>query len=126
MENINQQQKSDAGLINQREEHELGYCHAELGGSLLKYWQLPDNLWEPIYHHHNPLWGHEYAHMSSVLKVSDLMADSYCAESNTVPDILIEIAEPLKFLGLEINDIDLIWETVREDLSDLKLQFRVH
>jgi hypothetical protein len=64
--------------------------------------------------------------MSSVLKISDLMVDRYCTESKVASEILTEIAEPLKFLELEIDDVNRIWETVREDLAELKQQFRVH
>ncbi|MFP4076483.1 MAG: HDOD domain-containing protein [Halochromatium sp.] len=36
------------------EERVFGFNHAELSAALLKSWQLPESLWQPIAHHLNP------------------------------------------------------------------------
>ncbi len=36
------------------EEQVFGFNHAELSAALLKSWQLPESLWQPIAHHLNP------------------------------------------------------------------------
>lgn len=38
----------------QAEEQAFGFNHAELSAALLKSWQLPESLWQPIAHYLNP------------------------------------------------------------------------
>ena len=38
----------------QAEEQVFGFNHAELSAALLKSWQLPESLWQPIAHYLNP------------------------------------------------------------------------
>ena len=54
----------------------LGFTYAELGAELLKHWKLPENIWQVINHHLDPLNAREYVRDTCVLHVASKIAGS--------------------------------------------------
>ena len=46
--------RGDWDNLHRLEKEILGLTHAEVGAEILKAWDLPDTLWEPVAFHHDP------------------------------------------------------------------------
>lgn len=49
-----QQSESEGRLELEVEQETLGFDHAEVGGELMKAWNMPDTLFESVAYHHHP------------------------------------------------------------------------
>lgn len=65
------------------EEEELCFTHAEVGAELLKFWMLPESLWEPIQYHHTPLESQRFPVDTALLHISDALVHSMDLETQT-------------------------------------------
>ena len=36
------------------EQEIIGFTHAQVGAEMMRWWRLPDSLWEPVAFHHEP------------------------------------------------------------------------
>lgn len=52
--NVVQQSESEGRLGLEVEQEILGFDHAEVGGELMKAWNMPDTLFESVAYHHHP------------------------------------------------------------------------
>lgn len=59
--------------LYQVEQEELGFCHAELGGELLKRWRISDPLVESVQYHHNPLEAPKFPKFVSIVHIADIV-----------------------------------------------------
>jgi putative nucleotidyltransferase with HDIG domain len=60
-------------LLFKAELETMGFDHAELGGALLKRWNLPPNLTEMVAFHHNPPKAYQYSFETSIIHVADII-----------------------------------------------------
>ncbi len=58
------------------EQSKLGFNYADLGAELLKQWQLPENIWQTIAYHLDPLEAGEFKRDACVLHVASKIASS--------------------------------------------------
>lgn len=58
------------------EQEKLGFTYAELGAELLKHWELPENIWQVINHHLDPLNAGEFVRDTCVLHVASKVVGS--------------------------------------------------
>jgi putative nucleotidyltransferase with HDIG domain len=64
----------DCGLeLHMVEQEVIGFDHAEVGGELLRQWQLPRNLWEAVSCHHSPATARDRL-AASIVCLADLLA----------------------------------------------------
>jgi len=58
-----------------RLEHEiLGLTHADVGAEILKAWDLPDTLWEPVAFHHDPQGASRHPAATAVVHIANGVA----------------------------------------------------
>ena len=65
------------------EQEELGYNHADVGAELLKSWELPASLWEPIECHHAPLRATLFPVDTALVHIGNALANSLNLEAST-------------------------------------------
>lgn len=53
----------------------LGMSHARIGAHLMREWGLPQNIYEPVAFHHQPLQSNLYAKETAILHLADCIAD---------------------------------------------------
>jgi len=58
------------------EREKLGFSYADVGAELLKHWKLPENIWQVINHHLDPLNTTEFKGDACVLHVASKIASS--------------------------------------------------
>ncbi|MDA8162089.1 MAG: HDOD domain-containing protein [Desulfobacteraceae bacterium] len=51
----------------------IGVAHPEIGGWLIKQWNLPDRLILPVLYHHNPEGSPEFRELSAIVHFSDIL-----------------------------------------------------
>jgi len=103
--------------------HELGFDHTELGGKLLKKWNLSEFHVETTAFHHNPNLAPNYSLETSILYFADILANTMKLGSSgesAVPPIIDEEAWERIQLPDQIRLSDLkekIYEAYNETVS---------
>ncbi len=64
---------NDKKLLYKIEKETLDFDHAEVGGELLKKWNLPASLIEPVRYHHNPSVARQFQMETSIVHTADLI-----------------------------------------------------
>lgn len=67
---------SHGGLLHEAENEILGWDHAEVGGRLLRTWNLPDPLVEGVLYHHNPSRAPRFPMEAAVTHLADILAQA--------------------------------------------------
>lgn len=89
----------------------FGFNHSELGSELLRHWNLPDSVIEPIAHHHQPSTPNQYPIETAVIHLADVIANQIQAVIS--PDD-VNPADPAMLHRLNISDKDL--EEIQNDV----------
>ncbi len=88
---IHIQSKSDNRALHLTEVQELGFDHAQLGGALLKQWNLPQVYQEVVEYHQNPTQAPHFSHEAAYCHLADIIANTLklgCSgESLVVPEL---------------------------------------
>ena len=66
----------EEGLLHEAERKVLGWDHAEVGGALLRKWNLPDPLVEGVQYHHNPSSAPNFPLEAGITHVADIVAQT--------------------------------------------------
>jgi HD-like signal output (HDOD) protein len=115
--------RESGGLSEQRAEVEiLGVNHAELGGLIAQYWNLPALIVEGITYHHTP--GDAYSHheesvIAHAVHLANLVAHFVTSEFADLPENTAELAASKIRLGLARKDFDRMCEEMRERFFDV-------
>jgi HD-like signal output (HDOD) protein len=73
-------------LDNERyplEQELLGFTHADVGAELLKSWELPASLWEPVECHHAPVEATLFPVDAALLHIGNILANTLNLEDKT-------------------------------------------
>lgn len=132
---IYSQLPNEAGEILARCDHEghpalcrierelLGFDHAEVGAELLRQWELPQSLWEPVRHHHEPAQSSEFPRQSALLHIANAIANTVepILKSSTPPASTPPQADPAAWevCGLSDAVVEPVTRTVNLELLDV-------
>lgn len=101
----------------------LGFDHTEVGAELLKLWELPRSLWEPVRHHHMPSGSETYPRQSALLHIANAIANTVepILKSSTAPASTPPLVDPTawELTGLTDAVVDPITRTVNLELLDV-------
>jgi HD-like signal output (HDOD) protein len=67
---------AEGGLLHESEMQILGWDHAEVGGVLLKKWNLPEQMVEGVRYHHNPSSAPNFHFEAAITHVADIVAQT--------------------------------------------------
>lgn len=70
------QLNAEGGLLHEAENKVLGWDHAEVGGALLRKWNLPAQLVEGVQYHHNPSSAPNFSVEAAITHVADIVAQT--------------------------------------------------
>lgn len=96
----------------------LGITHSEVGYRLAKRWALPDSLSEVIRHHHTPEQGPRHLELNCLISLSDLIMSTFHAGLEIEKLNSRFLAPRLEPLGLSINQLPLMVDTVPMSVFD--------
>lgn len=70
--------------LQEKEQQTFGFSHCQLGAEVLKEWQIPESITQPILFHHNPEEAPpEYRNAAFVIQVADLVSDMFHGRPST-------------------------------------------
>ncbi len=88
------------------EQEILGFDHSDVGAELLKTWDLPQNLWEPVRYHHNPVGAENFPRETALLHIANAIASTVepILKSSTPPASLPPSIAPAAWEVTGLND----------------------
>jgi putative nucleotidyltransferase with HDIG domain len=115
----------DSGMqLHLLERAVIGFDHAEVGGELLRQWQLPEQIWEAVKYHHAPGEAQHSPLHTAILHIADVAADvpvspvlSSRDETSLAHQLAAEI-NPIAWALTALN-ADTLMPLYREALSQL-------
>ncbi len=115
----------DVSLLALEEDY-FGFTHAEVGGKLLRKWNVPESIIEPVMQHHQPHNSFEYHRQSCAIYLADMVVMQH--EFGHSGEAHIKEIDPsiLKELDLTLPQLDEIWQHAKEEISDISCQFLKH
>ncbi|MBF0588330.1 MAG: HDOD domain-containing protein [Magnetococcales bacterium] len=105
-------------LLYEAEREIMGFNHAELGGALLRHWNLPTGLYLPIACHHMPDEGVEYPIESAIIHLSDVIAHAMAIGASGEVFIPPLSPEAWDLIGFPANEIRLVVQQVDRQFED--------
>ena len=100
------------------EDEQIGFTHAEVGGWLIKRWNLPDHQADAVYDHHYPLMSRREPNLAMLVNFADLLAWQAGHTSGTspiAPELKAKVADYLKLRQVSEGNVD--WEHYLAGLS---------
>ena len=82
----------------------LGIDHAELGGELLRRWELPPDIVAAVAHHHNFEAGPRYEHLTAIVQVGEMIGDRLLDRDLADTGLLTGSSATLETLQLTPDD----------------------
>ncbi len=67
---------AEGGLLHEAESKALGWDHAEVGGALLRKWNLPAQMVEGVQYHHNPSSAPNFPLEAAIIHVADIVTQT--------------------------------------------------
>ncbi len=89
------------------EQRELGFTSADLGAALLASWRLPESLWQPVRHQHQPDNAGDYTREAAILNLSLEISDCLEPELKTGEPLDIDALQPRTIEGAEFSSEEL-------------------
>lgn len=86
----------------------LGFDHAELGGSLLDSWRIPQNIAEPVCYHHTPLDSKLFPLEACVIHLADTICQAMQFGSNGERGLQSFKPSAWDHLGLPLSSLEII------------------
>lgn len=117
-----QQASIDPGVLILLEEQQLGFDHAAIGGELLKYWKVPQSIYEPVSCHHDPLAASEFLQAACVVHIADAWINRESIGSVESNPPVIE-RQALDQISITEADLAEIWLTASEEIFSIARRF---
>jgi HD-like signal output (HDOD) protein len=74
---VHEMAQTDVRLVHEIEEAVFGFNHAEVGGELVRTWDLPAPLFEAVTHHHDPSKCESFVDLTSIVHISDIVIHAF-------------------------------------------------
>lgn len=115
----------DEDTLQALERETYGFDHGELGGEILRAWQLPDSINLAVRHHHTPDVAGAHQSEASYVWVADLLAHQiqgaglFKGITVELPGFQEELLETVG-MGREGMDLDGLIDKVNEEFADIR------
>ena len=119
------QREAKEAYLFELEQQNLGYCHAEAGGLLLKKWRVPQAIFEPVMYHHQVKASTEFSAVTAAIHIADAWVNKQQLGSSGERFALPIDPLALQILELELYELDEIWELAEDDIKSVYQQFIV-
>jgi HD-like signal output (HDOD) protein len=109
--------------LYQVEQEELGFCHSQVGGELLKRWRISDPLVESAHYHHNPFEAPKFPKFVSIVHVADIIVYEMGLDGSGeyfIPPLGRKVME---FLQLEKQQLTEIKSSVKDSFEEVFQMF---
>lgn len=109
--------RKDGMLLYQAERQVLGFHHGDVGGALLKSWNLPKHTVNAVAYHHDPMAADEYDGDASILHVADIIVNAQ--QFGSSGEILVPtlVRESWECLGIPETVIPFVIELLEKEYA---------
>jgi HD-like signal output (HDOD) protein len=110
-------------LLREAEINILGFDHATIGESLLKYWNYPANLVNAVGYHHHPLAAEFFQVEASVVHVADFLVhaiDIGSSGENFIPPLKMPAWEKVNF---SVADLATLMDAADDQIEAVENAF---
>ena len=108
------------------EQQQLAYTHAEIGGRLLEFWEVPQSIYEPVQYHHRPDQASEFAHMACAVHMADAWVNKNQTGSSGERRMPAINPQATQMLGVQEDEMDEVWNLTLDEINDVINQFVQH
>jgi HD-like signal output (HDOD) protein len=113
------------GVLFHAEQEILGFTHADVGGALMKNWEMADTLIDVIKHHHDPLNAKNYPIETAIVHIANCVVNAIGPDAEIDEYLLDDFPgfepETLKVTGLKLSVLpevmDKAWVQASEVLD---------
>lgn len=117
---LRQRAQSEKVALCKMERSALGVDHAELGGELMRRWNLPADVVAAVSHHHQVDRAAPYEHLTAVVHVGDIIAHRILAPDTVPIDVLAFSSAAFDVLQLKPQDFLSLLEETQAELEKVK------
>jgi putative nucleotidyltransferase with HDIG domain len=115
------QRAKDEGMgLSVLERAILGTDHAELGGELMRRWNLPPDVVVGVRHHHELDAAPTYKPLTAAVQVGDMIAHQLFAEDLANTDLMTTSTEAMEALQLTPEDLPRLLAKVEVEMEKVK------
>lgn len=100
------------------ERGELGFDHAELGGELLRRWNLPPEIYLPVRCHHHPLPCDDFPMETATVHVADIIAAALMLGTNGDGHVPVLESDAWRRMGLPASAVHPLLDHVHAQYAD--------
>ena len=101
----------------------FGYNHAQIGGLVVRGWNLPDDACQVVLNHHNPSHSTKSMFLTHLIDVADTVANIHGYGLRLEEETKLTESEGFFLLNIEQNKIDRAWENIQDNLREVLTAF---
>lgn len=109
--------------LHQLETEQLGYTHGEVGGELLKSWNIPPSIYEPVQFHHLPQMSLDESKVIAAVHIADAWINKNRIGSSGERFDVMADQSCMNELNLEPYEMDEIWVLAEDEIGEVYRQF---
>lgn len=110
---------TEESLMLQGETELFGYNHAEVGSLIAKRWNLPEEVYFSILHHHNPSQSEKVNLVAHIVDIADMMTNARGYGLRPQDPARIEHSESVMKLGLMPDQLDKAWQNAESNINEV-------
>lgn len=110
---------TEESLMLQGETELFGYNHAEVGSLIAKRWNLPEEVYFSILHHHNPSQSEKVNLVAHIVDIADMMTNSRGYGLRPQDPARIEHSESVMKLGFTLEQLDKAWQNAESNITEV-------
>ncbi len=111
--------KTDGSLLFLVERETMGFDHSDLGGMLLRMWNLPSSVVEAVAFHHQPHSATQYPTEAAIVHLADLIANAMQLGSSGERFVPSLDGRAWEMLGLSTSILSLTVDQLDRNVSEI-------
>lgn len=96
-----------------------GYNHAEVGSLIAKRWNLPEEVYFSILHHHNPSQSEQGNLVAHIVDIADIMVNTKGFGLRPEPESKLEGSESVMKLGFTPEHLETAWKCAEGNIIEV-------
>lgn len=96
-----------------------GYTHAEIGSLIARRWDLPEDVYYPILHHHNPSQAERGTLVAHLVDIADMIANINGFGLRQEEETKLETSESVMKLGFTANHLETAWTKAGSNIREV-------
>ncbi len=103
----------------QGEQELYGYTHAEVGSLIAKRWNLPEEVYFSILHHHNPSQSEQGNLVAHLVDVADTIVNIKGYGLRPESENKLEVSESVMKLGFSPSHLENAWQNAETNINEV-------